>query len=176
MSVLSLCLPVSFSPPQSVLRPLAKFSHMWWRGISSKILDSSTFYENRQPEWRDFYVEGMAEVGVQPLLANLWSSQCKWWKKRNLWPRSVPSWISFIVHKTCSCFVPFPYAQIPAFIWICTFVCISFKYNFRNPHYFLNCVLPFKNRVFVRPCNAVLCNTKALGFFLSACRTSGRWR
>lgn len=33
------------------------------------MLDSSN--ENRQPEWRDFYVEGMAEVGVQLLLANL---------------------------------------------------------------------------------------------------------
>lgn len=35
-------------------------------------------------EWRDFYLEGMAEVGVQLLLANLWSSQCKSWKKKSL--------------------------------------------------------------------------------------------
>lgn len=84
---------------------------------------------------------------VQPLLTNLWSSQPKSWKK-NLWPRPAPSWISFIVREIFL----FPFFM-PKFLLLYEAVPLSaltLKISSEIPswkyHYFLNYVLPFKNR------------------------------
>lgn len=49
------------------------------------------------------------------------------------------------------------------------YLCISFKYRFKNPLpkplLFSELCSLLQKQVFVRPCNAVLYNTKALGFF-----------
>lgn len=108
--------------------------------IQQYVLERSKLRDNRflHVSWKwaarvekGFYWEGMAEVGAQPLMANLWSSQPKsWGEKKNLWLRPAPSWINSIVHEIFL----FPFCWNSWFLWICTFVCINFKDRFRNPH------------------------------------------
>lgn len=116
---------------------------------------------------RGLYLEGMAEVGAQPLMANLGSSQPKsWGKKKSL--TKVCTFMNWF-HCSWNIFVPFLSAEIPALEWICTFVCINFKDRFRNPRLktplFPELCSSLQTQVFVRPCHAILWNMKGLGFF-----------
>lgn len=177
MNVLLLCLPVSFSPTQSVLRSLAKFNPMWYRGMSSKDTGFQQVSWKQAARMERLLFRRNGWSGNSAFIGKFMKQSVQIMKKNNLWPRTVPSWVSFIVHEII--LFPFLMLLIPAFIWICTFALalnIGSKILSPNHHYFLNCVLPFKSRFLLDQVMLFYATQRPWGFFLSAYRTSGCWR
>jgi len=120
---------------------------MWWRGISSKIVDFCMFRENRQPESGErllFGKNGWSESSA------LTGKSMKQWTQ--IMGKKIFDQVLCLLELFCclwNIFVPFPCPN-SCFCMICTLSALSLKIGSEIPswkhNYFLNCVLPFKNR------------------------------